>query len=336
MASLRYDVTTGDWVTMAGERANRPDRWGTSRAAERVEPLAYDPGCPFCPGNEAETPETIDEEPDPTDPTRWSVRLCDNKYPALRKDVPSTRRVLGPLFREMQGHGRHEVLIESPHHGLSLADQPTEQVTRILEVLYRRCGTLAKDSRLEVVQIFKNHGAAAGSSIPHPHFQLIATPIVPRQVRIKFGMAADHYQVTGESVYVELARAEIEAETRLVAANDAFVAFAPFASRTAYETWILPRQPAPTFDLADHSSLPALAAMLTDVLERLRRVLDDPPYNLVINSAPRRHADEPDFVWHIEILPRLSQPAGFELATGMAINPVAPELAAERLRHAGG
>lgn len=336
MPVLRYDVTTGDWIALASARAARPDRTNVRRRSEPAPPVSHDPLCAFCIGNEALTPPTLDHEPDPADPSRWSTRVFENKYPALRGDAHTERRLLGPLFREMDGHGRHEVLVESPDHGRSLADQPGEQVVRVLELLHRRSVTLARDPRLEVVQIFKNSGASAGSSMPHPHFQLIATPVVPRQIRIKFATAADHYQVTGSSVYVELCRAELEAQIRIVASNEAYVAFTPFASRTPYETWILPRQPAPAFDLADRASFPALAGLLLDVLQRLRAVVDDPPFNLVINSAPRRHADEPDFVWHIELLPRLTQTAGFELATGMAINPVEPELAAERLRAAAG
>ena len=335
MSLLRYDVTTGDWIVLASARGARPDRTGARRRSQPASPVSFDPDCPFCPGNEAKTPATIDAEPDPADGSRWSVRLFENKFPALRSDAKTERRVTGPLFRDMEGHGRHEVLVESPDHARALWEQPTDQVVRVLEVLHRRATTLGHDPRLEIVQIFKNSGSVAGSSIPHPHFQIIATPIVPRQLRLKLTTAAEHYQVTGSSVYVELCRAELESAVRIVATNESFVAFTPFASRTPYEIWILPRQVTPTFDLADRATLPALAALLVDVLGRLRRVLDDPPFNLIVNSAPRRHADEPDFVWHIEILPRLSHAAGFELATGMAINPVEPELAAEKLRNAG-
>jgi UDPglucose--hexose-1-phosphate uridylyltransferase len=329
---LRYDVTTGDWLILAEARAERPN---VPRPVLPVEPATvpdYDPKCPFCVGNDAALAEIIDEEPDPADPARWSVRLVANKYPVVRPELTPERRLSGSLFREMDGHGRHEVLIETPHHGQGLADQSPAQIARVLTVLHRRSRVLGEDRRLEVVQIFKNSGAAAGSSQVHSHFQLIATPIVPRQIRIKFETAAEHYQITGSSVYVELYRAEIEAGVRLVAVNDEYVAFTPFASRTPYEIWILPRDPVPTFDLAQVSSLPVLAELLSEVMRRLRAVLDDPPYNLIINSSPRRHADEPDFVWHIEIVPRVSHTAGFELATGTSVNFVSPEVAAERLR----
>jgi len=329
---LRYDVTTGDWLILAEARAARPN---VPRAALPVETATvpdYDPKCPFCVGNEAELAGIIDEEPDPDEPARWSVRLVANKFPVVRPELTPDRRVSGALFREMDGHGRHEVLIETPHHAQAFADHSPAQITRVLTVLHRRSRALGEDRRLEVVQIFKNSGAAAGASQVHSHFQLIATPIVPRQIRIKFETAAEHYQITGSSVYVELYRAEIEAGVRLVAVNDDYVAFTPFASRSPYEIWILPREPAPTFDLAQVASLPALAELLSEVMRRLRVALDDPPYNLIINSSPRRHADEPDFVWHIEIVPRVSHTAGFELATGTSVNFVSPEFAAERLR----
>ncbi|HEV8548965.1 MAG TPA: galactose-1-phosphate uridylyltransferase [Polyangiaceae bacterium] len=335
MSVLRYDVTTGDWVTLASARASRPDQLGVTRGAPRVPLPAHDPKCPFCPGNEAETRPTVDQELDPLEPGRWTTRIFENKFPALEGEGPITRRQVHGLFREMEGHGRHEVLVESRDHGVSFAELAPEQRLRVLELLHRRAQALGADPALEVVQIFKNSGASAGASLAHSHFQLIATPVVPHQIRIKMLAAADHYQLTGRSVYVELCQAELDAGARVIATNDAFVAFAPFASRAAYEIWVMPRVPAPTFGQAQRSTLPDLAAILGDMLRRLARALDDPPYNLIINSAPRRNADEPDFVWHVEILPRVAVLGGFELGTRMAISTVEPERAAERLREAG-
>jgi UDPglucose--hexose-1-phosphate uridylyltransferase len=334
MSTLRFDVTSGDWVAFSDLRGKRPHSF-LGRTPNSVAPPHFEPLCPFCPGNEAETPEATDSEPNPEHPSLWSVRVCGNKYPVLEPAAPTGRRLLGPLFREMDGHGRHELLIESPDHGCSLANQPLAQVERVIRVLHRRALSLATDTSLEVVQIFKNHGSVAGSSMQHPHFQIIATPVVPRQVRIKYHMAAEYYNTTGTSVYSELWRAELDAAVRVVSANEEFVAFTPFASRTPYETWIVPRRATSTFENAAPETLAALPAILSDVLQRISRTLGDPPYNLVIHSAPRRHADEPDFVWHIELLPRLTTAAGFELATGMAINTVLPEVAAENLRAHG-
>ncbi|HET9954278.1 MAG TPA: galactose-1-phosphate uridylyltransferase [Polyangiaceae bacterium] len=331
MSILRFDVTTGDWLAYSSSRAHRPDGFG--RVALSAPPaVAREPHCPFCPGNEALTPATIDVDPHPDDAESWCVRIVANKYPVLEPSASTLRRLAGPLFREMDGHGRHELVIETERHDLALPDQSPEHVLRLLRVLHRRSQALSRDPTLEVVQIFKNHGAVAGSSMPHPHFQILATPVLPREIRLKHETAAEYYNVAGVSVYTDLCRAELEVGTRIVSINDEFVAFAPYASRVPYETWILPRKAAPTFESADVMSLPLLAEILKQVLGRMKRALNDPPYNLVVNSAPRRHADEPDFVWHIEVLPRLTTTAGFELATGMAINTVLPEQAAEVLR----
>jgi UDPglucose--hexose-1-phosphate uridylyltransferase len=148
-------------------------------------------------------------------------------------------------------------------------------------------------------------------------------------------MAAEHYHKRGRSLYEDMRHAELEDGSRVILQNSKFVAFAPFASRTPYEVWILPTKNAPTFAQSDPEALPELASLLKSALHRLHLALGDPPYNLTFNSAPWRHSDEPDFVWHIQLLPRISALAGFELATGMAINPILPEQAAEKLRSVG-
>lgn len=327
---LRFDLTTGDWVVFAPARAERPVE--LPRESAPPPRSARDPSCAFCPGNEAQTLASIDVERDPTDPAAWSVRAFANKYPALRPDAPSRRERSAPLFHQMGGRGAHEVVVCSPDHALPIARLPEPQVHALLRVLHRRQRALSSNPELEVVQVFQNHGQRAGASLPHPHVQIVATPVVPRLLRLKYQVAAEYYQAQGVSLYQDLCRAELEAKTRVVVDSPEFVAFAPFASRVPYQLWIVPRDPKPSFDAADERSLPALASTLRDVLQRVHLALGDPAYNLTFFGAPRRHADEPDFVWHIEVLPRLETEAGFELATGMAINNVLPETAAEVLR----
>jgi UDPglucose--hexose-1-phosphate uridylyltransferase len=328
--SLRFDVTTGDWVVFSHQRAARPMQYPTrSEGPPRSEPLQ---NCPFCPGNEAETPPAVDVEPDPDEPERWCVRVFPNKYPALRPDVPRTRDRKDPLFRQMGGRGVHEVVVCSPEHTWPIARLPEAQVSALFRVLQRRHRVLGSDPELEVVQIFENHGARAGSSLPHPHLQIVAAPVVPRLIRLKYAVAAEYYHAQGVSLYEDLCQAELTAKERVIIDTPEFIAFAPFASRIPYETWIVPRELKPSFGLADPRSLPALARTVREVLLRVQVALGDPAYNLTFFGAPRRHADEPDFGWHIEILPRLEIAAGFEFATGMAINSVLPEVAAEALR----
>jgi len=327
---LRFDVTTGDWVVFAPGRAARPTAYPTRGQAP--PPSAPDQGCAFCPGNEAQTLPAIDVESDPEHPGRWLVRAFPNKYPALRPDAPQKRERSGALLSQIGGRGAHEVVVCSPDHALTIGRLPEHQVSALLRVLQRRHRALDANHELEVVQIFQNQGERAGASLPHPHVQIIATPVVPRQLRLKYQIAAEYYQAQGVSLYQDTCQAELEAGRRVILETREFVAFAPFASRIPYQMWIVPRDPRPTFAAAETSSLPALARTLRDVLQRLEVALGNPAYNLTFFGAPRRHADEPDFVWHIEVLPRLALDAGFELATGMAINHVLPETAAETLR----
>lgn len=333
-SSLRFDVTTGDWVVFSAGRALRPQELVPPSERPTAD---YDPACPFCPGAPLATP-LLDQEPQAQSElaheTAWQVRVLANKYPALVTEEPFARRSLGPLFREMSGHGAHEVIIESPHHARPLALAPLADIALALQVMRRRCVALSAQPSFEVVQLFQNHGARAGASLRHPHFQIVAAPVVPRQMRIKYAVAAEYYHATGSSVYSDLCRDELASGERLVFANAEFVAFAPFASHVPYETWIIPVAGGTSFaDLAT-DSLPLLAEAIQAVLSRMYFALSDPAYNLIVNSAPGRHTDEPDFVWHIEILPRLVVAAGFELATGMAINSVLPEAAAATLRAA--
>jgi UDPglucose--hexose-1-phosphate uridylyltransferase len=328
--SLRFDVTTEDWVVFSRQRSDRPREHPTrSDAPPRSVPVQ---NCPFCPGNEAETTPAVDVEPDPDDAERWLVRVFPNKYPALRPDVPRTRDRKMPLFRQMGGRGVHEVVVCSPDHAWPIARLPEQQITALLRVLQRRHRVLGADPELEVVQIFENHGPRAGSSLPHPHLQIIAAPIVPRLIRLKYEVAAEYYHAQGVSLYEDLCQGELDAKDRIILETNDFIAFAPFASRVPYETWIVPREPKPSFGLADPSCLPGLARALRELLQRMQVALGDPAYNLTFFGAPRRHIDEPDFVWHIEVLPRLEIAAGFEFATGMAINSVLPEVAADALR----
>ncbi len=327
---LRYDVTTGDWVVFSPGRSARPKEYATR--GEPPPPSVPEQGCAFCPGHEAETLPAVDVETDPDQPERWLVRAFPNKYPALRPDAPGLRDRSVPLLRQMGGRGAHEVIVCSPDHRLPIARLPERQVAALLRVLQRRQRALDADPQLELVQIFQNHGSRAGSSLPHPHLQIIATPVVPRQLRLKYEIAAEYFQVQGISLYQDLCQAELDAKTRVIVETPEFVAFAPFASRVPYQAWIVPRDPKPSFGAADPSCLPGLAHTLRDLLQRMQVALGDPAYNLTFFGAPRRHTDEPDFEWHIEVLPRLQVDAGFELATGMTINSVLPEAAAEALR----
>jgi UDPglucose--hexose-1-phosphate uridylyltransferase len=329
MSLLRYDMTTADWVVFAPSRALRPRSQHKSRDVhEEISGAGI--GCPFCPGNEALTPPAIYTVRDPAQGVDgpWRVRVVPNKFPALRVEESNHRQEEGVTFRSMGGCGAHEVIIESPQHRAVLAQQPVEQIRMLLEALQQRNQDLMRDRRFQAVIIFKNHGIAAGTSLQHPHWQLIATPVVPRLLRLKHRVATDYFDRTGNCLYCVILEDELAAERRILAANDDYVALIPYASHLPFETWVLPRFHQSAFSEVEPRRLGSLAELLKKVLLKLYTGLENPDFNLTIDTAPRGDEDKEYFLWHIRILPRLTTPAGFELGSGMAINTVMPEDAA--------
>ncbi len=327
MSQLRYDVTTHDWVIFAPERLQRPHD-----PAFASEPTGESGRCPFCPGNEDLSCEEIERVPSPGDASDWAVRVIENKFPALRPDATRDLIQVGRHFQHMEGFGAHEVIVESPDHGRLLAQQSLEQVQLLLQTLQRRNQILLQNEGLRAVIVFKNHGKGAGTSLRHPHWQIIATPVVPRLLRLKHSIATDYFDRSFKCLHRVLLAEEMAAQIRVLAETAAFVAVLPYASHEPYQIRIFPQAQQASFVQASSEQLRDLAALLKTVLGKLQAGLHDPDFNLTVVSAPRGDENEEYFRWHIDILPRLSTPAGFEMGSGMAINPVLPEAAAEFLR----
>jgi UDPglucose--hexose-1-phosphate uridylyltransferase len=330
MSFLRYDVTTNDWVIFAPERTRRPHHLKTE-----ASPLALPERlCPFCPGNESLAgPEIYALRGGTAHNTPgWSVRVVANKFPALRIEENHDRHKEGGLFQCMGGCGAHEVIIETPEHDRLLAHQPSEHIDFVLRALQLRFNDLLGDSRFQAIVIFKNHGEGAGTSLRHPHWQLIATPVVPRSLRLKHAVATDYFDQTGNCLYCDLLQEELAFEERVIDQNEAYAAIVPYAARVPFETWILPKKHQSSFGWVEPAQLRPLADLLKTVLWKLYTGLDNPDFNLTINTTPRGDEAKKYFLWHVEVLPRLTKPAGFEMGTGMSINTVLPEDAAKFLR----
>jgi UDPglucose--hexose-1-phosphate uridylyltransferase len=330
MSFLRYDVTTNDWVIFAPERARRPHAPAEQAVVKPTPPDL----CPFCAGNERLTAPEIYavRRGSPANSPGWRTRVVPNKFPALRIEETHRRHDEGLLFRSMGGCGAHEVIIESPDHDRFLAHQPIEHVELVLRTLQLRFNDLMQDARFQMIILFKNHGERAGTSLAHPHWQLIAMPVVPRLLRLKYAVATDYFDQTGHCLYCVLLEEELAARERMVAQNEHFAAVAPYASHVPFEMWILPKRHVASFGWMPPERLRPLAEILQAVLAKLHAGLENPHFNLTINTVPRGDEDKEYFLWHIQILPRLTTPAGFELGSGMSINSVVPEDAAQALR----
>jgi len=331
MPELRKDPITGRWVITSTERRKRPSDF----RMESVD-IVPDSACPFCEGHEQMTPREIiayrREGGAPNGPG-WDLRVIPNQFPVLRVEGTLDREGEG-LFDKMSGVGAHEVMIESPHHLDTLATMPQAAVEQVLWAFRERVQDLKQDRRFRYIIIFKNHGAAAGASLDHPHSQLIALPIVPREVRDEVDGAQAHFAQKERCVFCDIIRQEVADGRRVIAEAADMVAIAPYAPRFPFETWILPRRHMASYEDAQRQDFAALARVLGDTLRRMNRVLRNPPYNLLIHSAPLSEPAADYYHWHVEIIPKLTKVAGFEWATGFYVNPTSPEEAAQVLREA--
>ena len=193
---------------------------------------------------------------------------------------------------------------------------------------------LRRDSRFKYILIFKNYGKSAGASLTHPHSQLIALPIVPKRVNEEVKSASEYYDYKERCVFCDMIRQEMEEGERVVLENEDFITFCPFVSRFPYEMWIMPKRHQSDFNSLelDKDSVKRLGIILRDSMRKLKLTLGDPPYNYIIHTSPVNGHEREDYHWHVEIMPRLIEVAGFEWGSGFYINPVAPEAAAKNLK----
>lgn len=332
MPELRKDPVTDRWVIIATERARRPGDFARESLPEKPSGRF----CPFCPGNESKTPPEVLAFRDGSGRNQpgWSLRVVPNKFPVLEIEGDLEREGEG-LFDRMQGVGAHEVVIESPEHALSTTELSERSIEQVLWAFRDRVRDLKNDRRLRYVLLFKNQGESAGATLEHSHSQLIALPVVPKRVQEEIEAAEHYFDLKERCVFCDLIRQEIKAGARVVTETDHFLVIAPYASRFPFETWILPRQHRSHFEDADGSQLKNLAWVLKSTLKKLEKVLERPPYNLIVHTGPLQEASNAFYHWHVEIIPKLTRVAGFEWGTGFYINPTPPEEAAKFLRDAG-
>ncbi len=327
MQEFRKDPITGRWVIISTERARRPDAF-----QREAVPPPHPGTSPFAVGQEAQAqPELLAYHHG--EGGAWSLRVVPNRYPALRVEGTVEHEGEG-MYDQMSGIGAHEVIIETPDPEVSLADLPEARIADLFWAFRDRVNDLKRDFRLRYMVMFKNHGQAAGATIPHSHSQLIALPVVPRFTEEEIAGGLRYFEYRHRCIYCDMAKQELQTQTRVVTSNDGFVAFAPYASRFPFETWVMPRRHASHFESVTDPEVRQLAATMKQVLQRQDKVLEKPAYNFVIHSSPVQNTAIEHYHWHIEIIPRIVRVAGFEWSTGIYINPTAPEEAAAFLRDA--
>jgi UDPglucose--hexose-1-phosphate uridylyltransferase len=326
VTELRQDYLTGRSVLVAEHRADRPNEFASLPSGAASPTADSAANCPFCPGHESVTPTAVYTRADSAG--YWRVRVVPNKFPAVALDEPTAV-------------GAHEVIIESARHVDRMSDLSIEEIADVLDAYRDRLAVWHDRGRFGYGLIFKNLGAPAGASLAHVHSQLIALPAPPVPVAAELARAREHFAQHGRCAYCDLIAAERQNADRIVLDCDGLIAFCPYASLQPGEVWIMPtiheswfERSAPGTPASEQppSSHAALAAILHTLLVRIESVLPRVAYNLLVRTSPWQDDAATCGHWRIEILPRVNALAGFELATHIHINPIAPHRAAQQLR----
>ena len=327
MSELRYNRITGDWVIIAKERARRLEEFAAKQ--DPSDPPARVDDCPFCPGNEHMSEALAVKDRGES----WSVRLVRNKFPALSPSEDKKKSGTENR-RSMSGFGYHDVVIEHPEHNRWLWRQSNAGVLDVLDMLRTHYLEMSKDPRVELVVVFKNHGRSSGTSLVHPHTQIVGTPIMPADVRRRVSDAVRFYDEHSKCLFCSVIEDETEFGERVVHKTTGFVSFIPYAALSPFHMLLFPTEHSPDFGLTNDSNLADLAGHLRAVLRKIELALIGPDFNFVIRSVFAERTDPRSYHWYMSIIPHVSATAGFEMGSGMFINPSIPEDSANYLRNA--
>lgn len=339
MSTLRKDPVSGGWVILP-EEASAAVLNGLSQSVNGEEGLVSEE-CPYCEGHESRTPpEILAHRTEGSKPNQrgWNLRVVPNQSAVLHIEGPLGRRGNG-IYDQMNGVGAHEAVIETPAHDARMGEYSQEKMESIVRIYRERVIDLHRDDRFIYVQIFRNYGTQSGAIQEHPHSQIIALPIVPRWVKEEMTNAREYFDYKERCLFCDIVSQETKDQDRIVFENEFFMVFEPFAPKFPFETWILPKLHSHDFRLLNDEQIAPFAQTMRTALNAMMQALNDPPYNFMIHSAPRIMSQRSgasrtamEYHWHLEIIPRITEIAGFEWATGFYINQVWPEEAARRLR----
>ncbi|MBR2594596.1 MAG: galactose-1-phosphate uridylyltransferase [Firmicutes bacterium] len=325
MPEIRRDILTGQWIILADNRMGKPYDFEFMKPQKEIVKV-----CSFCPGNEHMTTETIYEE---KDDSGWIIRVFANKYPAVeweREEEYSFSEDDVNVFGKAAG--RHEIIVDTPEHAGKIQDFSIERYDLLLKALRERYRDMSKEKIIKYIHIFKNCGAGAGASISHSHWQMIGIPFIPKENEEVMKASEKYFRENGKSIFESIIESEKKCGKRVVSENDRFIAFAPFASRFAFELTVMDKEGGQNFGQFSDEKIDALCGIFKDSVVRVSRVMRDVCFNISFNDAPLRQESSSYNHWCVRIIPRIGNLAGFELGTGGYINPVFPETAAEFYR----
>lgn len=334
MSIFRKNMITNDWVIFEPNREKKPTEFKseeTDNIKAFKERRPYKETCPFCRGNETPNDKEIFALPESRN---WQVRVIENKFASLNRNVMPDFEQKERLHQQMQGFGIHDVIIDNPRHNLTIAVMPVKEVEALLSACLKRYLEIKANPLVKHVVLFKNQGSQAGGSLEHPHTQIYGLPVMPFETVVRLREVEKYYETNKSCLLCDMVEDERKLKERLIFENDHFISFIPYAAISPYHIWIAPKHHAPSFALIEAEEVASLAAILKNVLARVFWGLKNPDFNFVVQSLTHFEDESPGFHWYLSIIPHVKKKGGLSYAGGIQLNPMMPEAAAEELRRA--
>lgn len=319
MSEIRQNILTGEWTIYASNRFGKPYDFKKHPTREAVERK-----CPFCPGNEHMTPEPVYSD---GEDGNWTIRVFPNLYPALSCENAKDNDDL--FYTSVCGIGHHEVVVDTPDHTKNIHDLTAEEINKVLLVIRERYADMKKRDGVKYVQVFKNSGPEAGASINHSHWQIIGGSLGGLQQDLERINCDGYFDKNGSCLMCDMIKHEKTENKRVVAENERFIVFVPFASKAAFELYIVPKEHINGYENMDDEHIKDFAYILKPILDKVQKLFKGLSYNICFQDIVEGDRKETRH-WYARILPRIGTYAGYEFGTGTFINPIIPEFAADK------
>lgn len=336
MHELRKDPLQNRWVAVLKD-SRPPDFYLDNIIGLASKNIVDESNCILCSGKEDKTPKEIFAIREQSNTSNWLTRVIPNPAPTFQIEGELGRKAVG-IYDRMNSIGANEIIIESPQHNTPPEDMGIAQMIRVIKTYKHRISELEKDPRLRYTFIYKDCGKASEQH-HHPHSQIISTPVIPKGIKEELNGAKAYYQYKERCVFCDIINEELRTGIRMIMETNHFMAFSPFAPRTPFEYWIMPRRHNCAFHDIDNEELEDLSLILMTTIKKIKNILKNPPYSYIIHSTPNRmprknhwHTLGEDYHWHIEVMPNVVTKSSFELDSELYILTTSPEDAAKYLK----
>lgn len=331
MSHIRIDPITKQAVIIAAERVDKPTDY--IEKANEVDLEKSKIICPFCVGREHIVPNASNTIYDNN--SNWIVRIVPNKYPIISETSINEMPNNNNLFKAASSNGFHDVIIEHPSHEFNFYNAEINDLAIIFDAVMLRLKDLSNEKNMKYSLHFKNFGAEAGASLYHSHSQMITTAFIPTQIKIELEGSLEYYNSNNICAYCDIIEEEKKLNKRVIEENEEFIAISPFASRSPYQIYILPKNHFCSIIESNHSNI-KFANILKNIFKRIYNLLGNISFNYVLHTIPNNLSGQYSHShhWFLDLIPKMNKLAGYELGSGILINSISPEDATENLKKA--